>query len=111
MKGRYGPYLKYGDKNISLPRGKDPLQVSLEDCVDIIVKDAGKSVENPLIREFKEADIQIINGRYGPYIKHAGANYKIPKDTDASTLSERDCQRLINNSKPTEKGRRRFKKS
>ena len=111
MKGRYGPYLKYGDKNISLPRGKDPLQVSIEECIDIISKDAGKTVDNPLIREFKDSDIQIINGRYGPYIKHAGSNYRIPKDTDASTLSERDCLNLINNSKPTERVRRRFKKS
>ena len=53
----------------------------------------------------------MINGRYGPYIKHAGSNYKIPKETDAATLTEAACLEIINNSKPTEKGRRHFKKS
>ena len=61
--------------------------------------------------EYPDNDIQIINGRYGPYIKHAGSNYRIPKGTDAATLTETACLEIINNSKPTEKVRRRFKKS
>ncbi len=61
--------------------------------------------------EYKDSDIQVINGRYGPYIKHAGSNYKIPKGTDAARLTEEACLEIINNSKPTEKGRRRYKKS
>jgi len=70
-----------------------------------------KVTANPVIADFTGSDIQIINGRYGPYIKHAGSNYKIPKGTDAATLTESACLDLINNSKPTEKSRRRFKKS
>ena len=111
MKGRFGPYIKYGDRNFSLPKGKDPLKVSIDDCAQLIEANLEKGNATPVLLEFKEADIQVINGRYGPYIKHAGENYKIPKGTDASTLTQEACQNLINNSKPTEKGRRRFKKS
>ena len=111
MKGRFGPYLKYGDKNFSLPKGKDPMKVTLEECGQLIEEGMEKTTATPVIVEFTDSDIQIINGRYGPYIKHAGSNYRIPKGTDAATLTESACLELINNSKPTEKPRRRFKKS
>lgn len=111
LKGRFGPFIKYGDKNFSIPRGKDPLTITLEECSGIIEEGLNKSAANPVIAEYKDSDIQVINGRYGPYIKHAGSNYKIPKGTDAARLTEEACLEIINNSKPTEKGRRRYKKS
>lgn len=111
MKGPYGNYLKYGDKNISLPRSKDPLKVTLEECGKIIEDMVSKVSLNAVIAEYKASDIQVVNGRYGTYIKHAGANYRIPKGTDPATLTEEACMQIIDNSKPTEKGRRRFKKS
>lgn len=111
LKGRFGPFLKYGDKNFSLPRGKDPLKVTLEECSTIIDEGLNKSAASSVMTEYPDNDIRIINGRYGPYIKHAGSNYRIPKGTDAATLTEAACLEIINNSKPTEKGRRRFKKS
>lgn len=111
LKGRFGPFIKYGDKNFSIPRGKDPLTITLEECSGIIEEGLNKSAVNPVIAEYKDSDIQVINGRYGPYIKHAGSNYKIPKGTDAARLTEEACLEIINNSKPTEKGRRRYKKS
>ena len=102
LKGRFGPYLKYGEKNVSLPRGADPLSVSLDDCVDLIKKsDAGKDASKSVIREFPDSDISVLQGRYGPYIKHDGGNYKIPKGTDASSLSEDDCKAIIDAGKPT----------
>lgn len=111
LKGRFGPFIKYGDKNFSIPRGKDPLTITLEECSGIIEEGLNKSAANPVMAEYKDSDILVINGRYGPYIKHAGSNYKIPKGTDAATLTEEACLEIINNSKPTEKGRRRYKKS
>lgn len=111
LKGRFGPYLKYGDKNFSIPRGKDPLKITLDECAAVIEEGLNKTAANAVMAEYKDSDIQVINGRYGPYIKHAGSNYRIPKGTDASTLTESACQEIINNSKSTEKGRRRFKKS
>ena len=111
LKGRFSPFIKYGDKNFSIPRGKDPLTITLEECSGIIEEGLNKSAANPVMAEYKDSDIQVINGRYGPYIKHAGSNYKIPKGTDAARLTEEACLEIINNSKPTEKGRRRYKKS
>lgn len=111
LKGRFGPFLKYGDRNFSIPRGKDPLKITLDECAAIIEDGLSKTAANPVMAEYKDSDIQVINGRYGPYIKHAGSNYKIPKETDAATLTEAACLEIINNSKPTEKGRRHFKKS
>lgn len=103
LKGMFGPFIKYGDKNFSIPRGKDPLTITLEECSGIIEEGLNKSAANPVMAEYKDSDIQVINGRYGPYIKHAGSNYKIPKGTDAATLTEEACLEIINNSKPTEK--------
>ncbi len=111
MKGRFGPFLKYGDRNFSLPRGKDPLKVTLEECASVIEEGLNKSAANSVMIEYPDSDIQIINGRYGPYLKHAGSNYRIPKDTDTASLTEAACLEIVNNSKPTEKGRRRFRKS
>ena len=111
LKGRFGPFLKYGDRNFSIPRGKDPLKITLDECAAIIEDGLSKTAANSVMAEYKDSDIQVINGRYGPYIKHAGSSYKIPKETDAATLTEAACLEIINNSKPTEKGRRHFKKS
>ena len=111
MKGRFGPYLKYGDKNVSLPKGKDPVKISLQECVELIEAAAGKTEANPLIADYKDSGIQVINGRYGPYIKSGNSNYRIPKGTDASTLTEEMCKDIIEKSKPTSKGHRRFKKA
>lgn len=111
LKGRFGPFLKYGDRNFSIPRGKDPLKITLDECAAIIEDGLSKTAAYSVMAEYKDSDIQVINGRYGPYIKHAGSNYKIPKETDAATLTEAACLEIINNSKPTEKGRRHFKKS
>ena len=105
-KGRFGPYIKYGDKNISLPRGTDPLKVDLDTCINIIEDSINKKTGG-IIVEYKESDIQVIDGAYGPYIKHAGFNYKIPKGTDPSSLSEDKCKELIESSEPTGRKKRR----
>ena len=108
-KGKFGPYLKYGDKNTSLPRGKDPLTVTLEECISLIDSIGNKAAANTPLLESKESDIQVINGRYGPYIKHDGKNFKIPKGTDAATLTEERCKEIISSSEPSKKGFRRRK--
>lgn len=105
-KGRFGPYIKYGDKNVSLPRGTDPLKVDLATCVKIITDSLNKNTGG-IIAEFKGSDILVINGAYGPYIKHAGSNYKIPKGTAADGLTEDKCKEIIANSEPTGRKKRR----
>ena len=107
-KGRFGPYLKYGERNVKLPRQADPLKIKLEECVRLIQETPETPAANAVIAEW--GPIQIVNGRYGPYLKSGENNYRIPKGTDAATLTEADCQAIIASSDPTSKGRRRFKK-
>ena len=108
QRGRFGPYLKYGDKNVKLPRGIDPLQVDLETCIDLIRESTDPARTAPVyLAEFGE--IKVIDGRYGPYIKVGDSNYKLPKGTQASKLTEADCQAIINGSEPTKKSRGRRK--
>jgi len=100
-RGRFGPYLKYGDKNVKLPRGKDPLRITLEECEPLIQEAVAEKPASAYLAEF--GDIKVINGRYGPYIKQGTANYKIPKGKDATQLTEADCQEIIAQSEPTKK--------
>ena len=98
LKGRFGPYIKYGGKNISLPRKTDPMTVSLEECTAIIRESSNAAASGP-IREFSASGIRILKGRYGPYIKQNGANYKIPKGFDINALTEEECLDIISKSK------------
>ena len=99
-KGKFGPYIKFGDKNVSLPRGTDPLKVDLDTCIKLIEDSLNKRSAG-IIAEYTASDIQVIDGSYGPYIKHAGRNYKIPRDLDATSLTEETCKEIISNSEPT----------
>ncbi len=105
-KGRFGPYIKYGDRNVSLPRGTDPLKIDLATCISLIEESESKKTGG-IMAEYTESDIQVINGAYGPYIKHAGSNYKIPKGTDPATLTEERCKEIISTSEPTGRKKRR----
>ena len=105
-KGRFGPYIKYGDRNVSMPRGTDPLKIDLDSCIKLIEDSLNKKTGG-IIAEYKESDIQVIEGSYGPYIKHAGSNYKIPKGTDPATLTEDKCKEIIASSEPTGRKKRR----
>ena len=105
-KGRFGPYIKYGDKNVSLPRGTDPLKIDLDSCIKLIEDSLNKKTGG-IIAEFKDSDIQLIDGTYGPYIKHAGRNYKLPKGTDPASLTEDKCKEIVESSEPTGRNKRR----
>ena len=108
-KGKYGPYIKYGDSNVSIPRGKDPLKISLEECRELIKATKEKPAVS-IIREFPDSGISIINGKFGPYLKKDGSNYKIPKGSDPEALGEKDCIAIIESSAPTARKFRKFSK-
>ena len=93
-KGKYGPYVKYGSAYVSLKRGQDPYTITLETAVKLIEEHEAQQ-KNKDIKAFPEADIYVLNGRFGPYIKHAGANYKIPRGTDPASLTEEQCRAII----------------
>ena len=94
MKGRFGPYLKYGERNISLPKKANPLHITLAECEALIKAEADKPAAGAVLAEFADG-IQLINGRYGPYLKQNGVNYRIPKGKDAASLTEADCRAII----------------
>ena len=104
LRGRFGPYLKYGDRNVKLPKGMDPLKVSLEECAALVKEADAQAAAGPVyIAEF--GDIKVVKGRYGPYIKQGVSNYKIPRGKSAEKLTEADCQAIIAASEPTKKSK------
>jgi len=106
--GRFGAYLKYDGKNISLPKkGVDPRTITLEEAAKYI-NDAGKKPANEIIAQW--GDIQLINGSFGPYLKKDGKNFRIPKGTDATTIDEAAAKKIIDSSEPTN-NRRRYDKN
>ncbi len=91
--GRFGPYVKYGGKYVSL-KTDDPYTVTFERALEVIrekqIADASR-----LILDFPDAGIQVLNGRYGPYITDKARNAKIPKDSDPKRLTLAECQALL----------------
>ncbi|HSX28145.1 MAG TPA: type I DNA topoisomerase [Candidatus Saccharimonadales bacterium] len=105
--GRFGPYAKIGARNVSI-KGHDPYSVSKEVVLELAAEAAQKEAERT-IQDFPKEKIQVLNGRYGPYITDGKTNAKIPKDRDPATLTVEECKELIKNA-PPKKGRGRFTK-
>ena len=101
--GRYGYYVRIGREYFSLEE-RDPTAVEFDEAI-LIIKEGRESKTKNVIKDFGE--VQVLNGRYGPYIKKAGENYRIPKGTDPSTLDLEVCEQLIEENGPT---RRRGRK-
>lgn len=93
--GRFGPYIRHDNKFISIPKTFDPLEINQEECIALI--EAKRTADSQkLIKSFAEDEsLQILNGRFGPYIHKDGNNYRIPKTTDPNGLSLNDCLKLI----------------
>jgi len=110
--GRFGPYVKHDGKFISLPKGYDPFSVSIEDAIPLI-EDKRKKDAEKVIKIFNEdADLQILNGRYGPYIAYKKTNYKIPKGTAPESLDFESAMKIVKTTdeKPTSKAKGKTKK-
>jgi DNA topoisomerase-1 len=91
--GRFGPYVRYGNKFVSI-KEDDPYTITLERALELIAEKKLADA-NRLIREFPDAGIQVLNGRYGPYITNKEKNAKIPKDKTPSELTLEECQALL----------------
>ncbi len=99
--GKFGPYLRIDKTFVSIPRTIDPYHITPEQAQELL--EQKKHAQEP-ISTF--GDIQVLNGRYGAYIKAPTGNYKIPAGTDAKALTEADCQHIIATTSPT--GKRSF---
>ena len=95
--GKFGPYIRHDGKFYSLGRRLSPYTVTEEEAVALI-EEKRKQESNAVIAAFPEHDIQVLNGRYGPYIKQGKKNYKIPKGTKPESLTEAACLDIISKS-------------
>ena len=101
--GRFGPYIKFDTLTVSIPKEYDPYHISLEEAERLIIKkrefEAARHIKN-----FPENEnLQILNGRFGPYISFNGKNYKIPKETDPRNLSCEEAMGIVNETVQTGK--------
>jgi DNA topoisomerase-1 len=106
--GRFGPYVKFGSKYASLKAEDDPYTITLERACEVVA--AKKLADaNRIIQDFGIDDIQVLNGRYGPYITDKQRNARIPKERDPKTLTLEECRALLA-AAPQRPGRGRFGK-
>ena len=96
--GRYGPYIRYENKFISL-KNHDPLTVAQNVCIDLI-KEHKEFEKKRIINKFNSDSqiIEVLNGKYGPYIKSGKKNFKIPKNQEPNKLTLEDCLNIISQS-------------
>ena len=92
--GRFGPYVKYAGKFVSLARGQDPYTLTEAQAIALIEESRNKEVKK-VIADFPDSGIQILNGRYGPYLKRGKDNFKLPRKQDPATLTEEECLAII----------------
>ena len=114
--GRFGPYILHDKKYVSIPAGKDPLSITLDEAVTLI-QEKRKAEEERHLKTFdEEPELEILNGRYGPYLAYKGKNYRLPKNLaeKARDLSLEECMEVIKeqDEKPakTTKGKRTYTK-
>lgn len=107
--GRFGPYVRYADKYVSLGKEDDPYTVVLERALELI-EEKKKTDAMREIRVFDEAGIKILNGRYGPYVTDGKKNARVPKDREPVTLELEECQELLAKA-PASKRRRPKRKA
>ncbi|WP_108822082.1 type I DNA topoisomerase [Dysgonomonas sp. Marseille-P4361] len=107
--GRFGPYIKHDGKFVSLPKEYDPYSVDLEAAIPLILEKRKKEAEK-LIKTFsEEPDLQILNGRYGPYISYNKSNYKIPKGTVPEDIDYKTAMEIVNSTETKTKGKSKTK--
>lgn len=104
--GRFGPYVRYGNKFVSLKKEDDPYTIDLQRAMELI-EEKKQADANKNIKTFSEQGISILNGRYGPYVTDGNKNVRVPKDREPAELTLEECQKMI---AEAPEGRRRKKK-
>jgi DNA topoisomerase-1 len=106
--GRFGPYVRYGDKYVSIRGDDDPYTIELPRALELI-EEKKIADANRIILDFEDQGIQVLNGRYGPYITDKKKNARVPKDREPKSLTLEECQELL--AAAPERGRRGKKKA
>ena len=93
--GRFGPYVRYGDKYVSI-RDEDPYTIELPRALELI-EEKKIADANRIIQDFEDEGIQVLNGRYGPYVTNKEKNARVPKDREPKSLTLEECKELLAN--------------
>ncbi|MCD8318866.1 MAG: DNA topoisomerase I, partial [Paraprevotella sp.] len=95
--GRFGPYVLHNKKYVSLPKGSDPMTITLEEAIRLIEEKRKAEVEHHLKKFEEDPELEVLNGRYGPYIAYKGTNYRLPKTLAerAKELTLEECMAVI----------------
>jgi len=109
--GRFGPYIRHNNKFVSLPKGVDPLEITAEEAVELIEAKEKKDKEKIIKAFAEEPELQVLNGRYGPYIAYKKENYKIPKSQKPEELTLELCKQIIDGTLKTNSAKKTTKKA
>lgn len=101
--GRFGPYISHNKVNASIPKTSSPMTISLEECIALLEEKNKKQLP---IKTFANG-AELLNGRYGAYIKYEGNNYKIPKTMTPESIDEKALEEIINQEPTNKKGKKK----
>ena len=93
--GRFGPYVKHAGKYVSIPKDFTPQAITLDQAKQLILAKRDSDAKKVIATFDEEPDMKVLNGRYGPYITYRKQNFKIPRGTDAATLTLDDCRAIV----------------
>jgi DNA topoisomerase-1 len=103
--GRFGPYVKHDGKFVSIKKGDDPTSIEIERAIELIKEKRQAELEKVIKIFDEDKDVQLLKGRYGPYLVIKKQNYKLPKGTEPETLSLEDCYKIAEDPKNMPKKR------
>jgi DNA topoisomerase-1 len=101
--GRFGPYVRYGARNFVSLKDIDPHDITLEQALELVVAHK-KMLQERIIKSFKDEGIEILKGRYGPFVTDGKRNASVPKDVEPESLDLAQCQKMLDEAPP--KGKR-----
>lgn len=99
--GRFGPYVMHNKKYVSIPKTENPLTMTLDQAIELVQKKRLQESQRHIKAFEEEPKLEVMNGRYGPYIAYDGKNYRLPKNMHdkAAELTLEECMNVVNNSK------------
>ena len=109
--GRFGPYVLHSKKYVSIPKDVDPMEITLEAAISLIEERRQGEAAAHLKSFDEDAELEVMNGRFGPYLKYKGINYKLPKSVkEPASLTYEECMEIINTPQqakaPAKRGRK-----
>ena len=93
--GRFGPYVQHDKKYVSIPKGTDPMAITLDEAIALILEKRKSEAEKHIKKFDEEPELEVLKGRYGPYIAYKGSNYKLPKTVEPAALTLEECLEIV----------------